>query len=123
MRTGIDIAKIERFNQKIDDEAFLTRVFTAKECEHIRSHRTEAGQAERMAGKFCAKEAVAKALGCGIGSGVNFIDIEILPNNDGAPVVFLHNYAEKIFSQMSAKEIAVSISHEAEYAVANCIII
>lgn len=123
MRTGIDITKIARFSQKIDDEVFLKRIFTAKEVEHILSHHTKEGQIERMAGKFCAKEAVAKALGTGIGSGVKFFDIEILPNKAGGPEVFLHNYAEKIFSQMSEKEIAVSISHEDEYAVANCVII
>ncbi len=123
MKTGIDIAKISRFQKLIDDENFLNRVFTKDEIEHINKNNTAQGKIERIAGKFCAKEAVSKALGGGIGDGVGFSDIEILPNEFGCPKVNLYGGAKILAEKIGLKEIEVSISHDTDYAIANCIII
>jgi len=123
MRTGIDIAKISRFDKLIADNTFLERVFTKKELAHIREHNTKQGQIERLAGKFCAKEAVSKTLGKGIGDGINFIDIEILPDELGRPTAMLYGKAKDLAQNLGFKQIEISISHDADYAVANCVLL
>ena len=48
-----------------------------------------------MTGKFCAKEAVLKLLGTGLDKGIKWTEIEILPDNNGKPNVFLSGTAQK----------------------------
>ena len=73
--SGIDLVEIERFRQLKPEilERFYKRVFTPGEIEHI------GGSFERAAGLFAAKEAIVKALGCGIGP-VSWQEVEILHN-------------------------------------------
>src|SRR5262249_33878143 len=72
---------------------------------------------ETMAGRWAAKEAVSKVLGLGVrGIGWREIEIERLPT--GAPAVRLHGRAASRATQLGMDRIAVSISHEADYAVA-----
>ncbi len=123
MRIGIDVAKLERFVKLVEKQSFLERVFTQKEIEHIFLHNTIEGKIERLAGKFCAKEAVCKAFGCGIADGVNFVDIEILPDTKGSPKVTLYNGAKKLMESLKLNQIEVSISHDNDIAVANCVAI
>ena len=123
MKTGIDVAKLERFEKLVENQAFLERVFTQKEIKHIFQHSTIAGKIERLAGKFCAKEAVCKALGCGIADGVNFRDIEILSDEKGCPKVMLYNGAKEMMEFLKLNQIEVSISHDGDIAVANCVAI
>ena len=64
LSSGVDLVEIERLQETIDrhGERFLTRVFTPLEL-------AEAGKSPAsLAARFAAKEAVAKALGCGIGA-------------------------------------------------------
>lgn len=75
-----------------------------------------------MAGKFAAKEAVAKALGLGIAGGVNFLGIVVLPDEAGAPTVSLNGETLAIFEKNGMKNIAVSISNTSEYATCVCLI-
>lgn len=123
MRAGIDIAKLSRFENLICDNTFLERVFTKKELAHIREHNTKRGQIERLTGKFCAKEAVSKALGKGIGDGINFIDIEILPDESGRPTAMLYGKAKDLAQNLGFNQIEISISHDTDYAVANCVLL
>lgn len=123
MRTGIDIAKLSRFENLITDNAFLKRVFTQQEVAHINEHKTAQGKIERMAGKFCAKEAVSKALGVGIGDGINFADIEILPDELGKPRVKLYRKAQEILVGLLITQIEISISHDGDFAIANCVML
>ncbi len=123
MRTGIDIAKISRFQKLVSDEAFLKRVFTKNEIEDIAKLNTTQGKIERIAGKFCAKEAVSKAFGVGIGDGIGFSDIEILHNELGCPKVNLYGGARDFAEKFGLKEIEISISHDTDYAIANCVIL
>ncbi len=72
LRSGIDlieIARLEGIRPEIR-ERFLRRVFTIQELEDARDSNLH------LAGRFAAKEAVAKALGCGIGP-VSWQEIEI----------------------------------------------
>lgn len=121
MKTGVDITLVKRFKKNLNNEKFLNKVFTKTEIDHILQHKTTKGMLERMAGKFCVKEAVGKALGTGISQGVRFTDIEVNINNDNRPYVVLYGRAKDIFEQ-SFKEIDVSISHDGGMAVAFCVL-
>jgi holo-[acyl-carrier protein] synthase len=110
---GVDIIKIDRIRRTIDrfGERFFRRVLTPGEQRYVR------GRAVTMAGRWAAKEAVSKVLGLGVrGIGWTEIEIERLPT--GAPAVRLHRRAARRAEQLGMGRIAVSISHEGEYAVA-----
>ena len=110
---GIDIIKVERIRAALDrfGSRFSRRVLTDAEQRYVRD------RPETMAGRWAAKEAVSKVLGLGVrGIGWREIEIERLPT--GQPSVRLHGRAEKRARQLRMDRVAVSISHESDYAVA-----
>lgn len=107
---GTDIVEIARVRKAMKNERFLARVFTQEECEWLRSRGEQADQS--AAGLFCAKEAIAKAIGTGFGPHLSFHDIEIGHTPLGAPVVL-----------RPQGEFLVSISHCREYATATALYI
>ena len=115
---GNDIAdcrRIERMMRKYGDQ-FLDHFLTPAE-------KTESkGRSSYCAGRWAAKEAVSKALGCGIGANCAFTDIEIIDNEAGKPEVKLSGAAEITAKNQKADRIHLSISHERHYAVATVIL-
>ncbi|MEK5394686.1 holo-ACP synthase [Paenibacillus sp. FSL K6-2859] len=87
---GHDVLEIERISEVMlrgQGEKFNQRILT--EQEYQLAEQRGGRLAEFVAGRFAAKEAVVKALGCGIGNVVGFQDIEILPDHKGKPEVTL----------------------------------
>ncbi len=123
MRVGNDLCRVDRFFELLKNKKFIDRVFTQKEFEHILLAKNAQKQVERMAGKFSAKEAVAKALGLGISEGVTFRTIEILPNEKGAPFVVLYDYAKSLFEENGFSEIEISISNTEDFASSVCVVV
>ncbi|UOQ44353.1 holo-ACP synthase [Halobacillus salinarum] len=110
---GVDLIEIDRINQSIKrNQRFVQRILTPEEF-NIYTGMKEKRQHEFLAGRFAAKEAVAKAFHTGIGK-LSFQDIEILPNPEGAPRVRVKGY-EKL-------TIWVSISHSLSHAMAQVIV-
>jgi holo-[acyl-carrier protein] synthase len=110
---GIDIIKVERIRAALEKfgSRFSKRVLTPAEQRYVRD------RPETFAGRWAAKEAVSKVLGLGVrGIGWREIEIERLPT--GQPAVRLHGRAEARSRQLGMVRIAVSITHEADYAVA-----
>ena len=109
--SGIDLVEIARFRQLKPEilARFYQRVFTPAEITYI-GRRFEAA-----AGIFAAKEAVVKALGCGIGP-VSWQEIEIRHNPDGMPQVELHGSALDLAHRIGLQQWSLSISHTHEYA-------
>jgi hypothetical protein len=70
-----------------------------------------------MAGRWAAKEAVSKVLGLGV-RGIGWRDIEIERLPTGQPAVKLHGRAGRRAEQLGMGRVAISISHESEFAVA-----
>lgn len=108
---GIDIIEIDRVAVAVARPRFKERVFTPAEREYC----DQARGAERYAGRFAAKEAIAKALGCGL----NWREVEILHGADGRPVPALHGAAA---ARLGDRRILLSISHCHHYAVAQAIV-
>ena len=111
--TGVDLIEIDRIDQVLDQHGqhYLDRVFTAEEIA-LSGRRVES-----LAGRFAAKEAVAKALGCGIGE-VAWKEIEILENEAGAPVLRLNGEAALKADALGVETWSVSISHSQSHAMA-----
>jgi holo-[acyl-carrier protein] synthase len=110
---GVDIVRVERIAGVLQRHPtrFEARVLTDAERAYVRA------RPENMAGRWAAKEAVSKVLGLGIrGIGWREIEIERLPT--GQPTVRLHGNAAQRAQHLGIAAIAVSITHEREFAVA-----
>lgn len=107
---GIDLVKTSRIKGFIDrfGERAFCRFLSANEIALVKNYRTAAGF-------WAAKEAFSKALGVGIGSKCSFFDIEIHKNEYGAPYI---KASKKVIEEFHIKDISLSITHEAEYAIA-----
>ncbi|MDN3650120.1 holo-ACP synthase [Reinekea marina] len=114
---GTDIVQIERIEKvyQKQGERFLKRLLTEKEREVFDARKQSMAF---LANRYAAKEAIAKALGTGIAKGVNFNDLEILPNEFGAPIVTLYGYALALFKEKGGQQVSISLSDEKDYAVA-----
>lgn len=116
---GTDIIEIARISDILSKGyKFLERLLTPNERKHLESIGMKQ---ESVASMWCAKEAVAKALGTGI-RGFEMKDIEILHDELGKPLVKLHANAEKTAERLGAGDVSLSISHCRDYAVAMCVI-
>ena len=114
--TGVDIIEIKRVEKVASSygDRFLKRIYTDDEIKYCR------GRAPQLASRFAAKEAVMKALGTGI-RGVGWRDVEVTRKRGMAPDIKLHGRAQKRASQIGLKELAISLSHSKEFAVASVI--
>ncbi len=113
---GVDIVEIERIQRSVNryGQRFLERVYTEAELELCCNRMPE------LAVRFAGKEAVMKALGTGRRA-VSWRDIEILRNKRNAPRVHLHGRARARARKLGITEIAVSLSHSRDYAIASVI--
>ena len=116
MQVGIDIEKIERFKMMLAEKS-QKKIFTQKEMEYFDKFTYKL---DHMAGCFCAKEAVSKALKVGLYGKINPIDIEILHEDNGAPYVNTQN--KKLQELLCGRAIDISISHTNDLATAICVI-
>lgn len=115
---GNDIIEISRIKNAIEyTPRFLAKNFTDKELEYF---NTKKHISQSVAGNFAAKEAVSKALGTGFRK-FGLLDIEVLRDEKGRPVVYLYGEAENIRKQKSIDCIWVTISHCKEYATSSAI--
>ncbi|MGB2186994.1 MAG: holo-ACP synthase [Akkermansiaceae bacterium] len=119
---GIDVVEVERIEASIAEfgERFSRRVFTEAERAYCES---QARPAIHYAARFAAKEAVAKALGTGIGKDVSWLDMEIRRRESGEPEVHLSGGAEAFGERNEVAEIKISLTHAKHYAAANAVVL
>ena len=113
LRTGVDLIETNRIAEAIErhGERFLTRVFT--ELERKECH----GRVTSLAARFAAKEAAAKALGCGIGD-VSWLEIEVRSDERKAPYLVLSGEGERLAKQLGLTTWSVSLSHTESQSIA-----
>lgn len=106
LRCGIDSIEIERVEEGIErfGEKFLNRFFTAGERLDCQD------QPHRLAARLTGKEAVAKALGTGIGE-VSWREIEIRCDERGRPTLHLHGAAAKVSESLGLTQWDISLTH------------
>ena len=114
----LDISRIEGVYQR-RGRRFCEKILTPYELERMDRQKNPI---RFLAKRFCAKEAVSKALGTGMKSGVSFLQIEIRRNNKGVPDVRLSQEALEVFKRSKASKLSLSISDEKDYAVAFAIL-
>ena len=119
--SGVDIAEVPRIRTSIErfGDRFLHRIYTDGEisyCDH------KANRFESYAARFAAKEAGMKALGTGWSQGVRWRDIEVVRRKGQRPTIQFHGQAAIIATQLGTKNIALSITHTSEQALAHVIL-
>jgi holo-[acyl-carrier protein] synthase len=112
MRLGVDLAEIARISRIAAHPGGRRLVFTAAELAHADTLGRRRAN-EYLAGRFCAKEAVAKVLGRGLGQGLVWRDIEVLGDRYGAPSVTLRGGARAVAGKARIDRVDVSLSHQA----------
>jgi len=114
MKIGTDIIHIDRIKRLLEkyDETFKKRFLCDTEIKSLK-------KVESVAGYWAAKEAISKALGCGIGAKLSFHDIIISKNSLGAPMFTLSKEAQSLHN---IKETSLSISHDGGFAIAVVVI-
>ena len=113
---GIDIVEIPRMRRILErTPSFARRCFSEAECDYCFSTMDPA---KGFAARFAAKEAVVKALGCGFSEGIGVRDIEVARNSRGRPQAVLHGRAAEVAAELGIDEIALSMSHTENDAVA-----
>jgi holo-[acyl-carrier protein] synthase len=113
LATGIDLIEINRVEKALQrhGQRFLSRIFTPAELAEC------GGRVDSLAARFAAKEAVAKALGTGIGRvGWQEIEIERGPANE--PTLLLTGKAAQLADEIGLNTWSVSLSHTHTHALA-----
>ncbi len=112
LSVGVDLIEIVRVEWAVgrQGQRFFDRIFTPQEQDYC------AGRIPSLAGRFAIKEAVAKALGTGIGD-VAWTDIETICDENGRPMLKLHNHAAELAEAAGLHEWSISISHTDTHAI------
>ncbi|GIP63154.1 holo-ACP synthase [Virgibacillus pantothenticus] len=118
MDIGIDLSQISEFKHIIKSAKYKQFLYTERELLQVNDYSLEK-KIESLVGKFCAKEAVVKALGTGFLSNdlIKWKDIEILKRENGNPFVLLYNNAQILFNSKGYTDIKVTITHKKDYAI------
>ena len=119
---GIDVVEVERIASSMAEfgERFATRVFTPAERDYCAAQRRPE---LHFAARFAAKEAVAKALGTGIGKDLGWLDMEIVRKPSGEPEVRLSGAGGEFAERHGIAEIKVSLTHARDYAAASAVVL
>jgi holo-[acyl-carrier protein] synthase len=117
---GIDLVDFPRIEGMIErhGDRFLNRIFTAAEQQYARGHRNSV---EKYAGRFAAKEAILKLVGTGWRGKIAWTDIEVVNDPAGRPEVRLSGEVEKIAEKLGVRQISISITHTANFAIASAV--
>ena len=107
---GIDIEKVERFNDW--DDKMLERVFAKGEIEYSNRFKNSV---EHLCGFFSVKEAFVKALD---NKKIEYKKIEVMHSVTGKPYISVNSYVTGLLNDAGYSTIEISISHCKDYAAA-----
>ena len=113
IRSGVDLIEVDRIGRAIlrHGKRFFDRFYTNQELIDAQ------GYIPALAARFAAKEAVAKALGTGIGD-VGWKEIEIVNGPQRQPLLRLNGRAHKLAESLGITDWSISLSHTNEHAIA-----
>jgi len=119
---GTDIVEIQRIASALERQGdkFVQRILT--ESEFV-EYQARGNSVAFLAKRFAAKEAIAKALGTGIGRGISFQHMIVSNNSEGAPQSELQANAAERLKQLGGSQVLLSLSDEKNYALAYVAII
>ena len=122
--TGVDVAEVARVRAALENPEtgarFKARVFTAGEQRYCEARGV--GRYQSYAARFAAKEATMKALGHGWGRHIGWLDIEVVREPDGRPVVRLHGKGLACAAAAGATRIHLALTHTREIAIAHVVL-
>ncbi|MCH9631852.1 MAG: Holo-[acyl-carrier-protein] synthase [Chlamydiae bacterium] len=114
---GTDILEVLRFKKVLEKHSkrLIQRLFSVEEYEYCLKHKDATAH---LAVRFSAKEAIAKALGCGFGKNLSFKDIVIDKEPNGRPTV---KFSKRAMEKFQNPQVKVSMSHCQKYVTATAI--
>ena len=112
---GCDLTSVARIRKAVEQQPFVDKVFTAEEQFEAAQYRDPG---DYYAGRWAAKEAAAKALGCGFGGRCAPVEIEILHGDAGEPVLRFSGQAAAAIQERGCSRWHLSLSHDAGLAMA-----
>lgn len=120
---GTDIIEVSRIRSALEKyPGFKTRVYTEHEVAFCEDKKNETAKYISYAERFAAKEALAKALGTGLGKDIFFKDIEVQNMPSGQPLVKLSQKAQELLIKKGPFDLKISLSGTKELAIAFVII-
>jgi holo-[acyl-carrier protein] synthase len=121
MGVGVDAVEIARVRTACErTPGLLGRLFTERERATCTSRCGDLRYGG-LAGRFAAKEAVAKAFGTGV-RGFGWRDVEVLSDDLGRPGVRLHGAAAELGARLGVVTVHLSLTTSAELAIANVVL-
>lgn len=119
--TGIDIVEVKRIEQAFQrwGNKFLKKFLRAEEIEYCMK---QSNPAPSIAARFAGKEAISKAFGTGIGTKLNWHDLEIIHGEHSRPIVKLHGKATDLLTELGGKTPHISLTHSKGQAAALAVI-
>jgi holo-[acyl-carrier protein] synthase len=114
---GIDLVEVDRLRSSVKKfgDKFLNRIFTENEIKYC---QTKFNSFQHYAVRFAAKEALLKAIGTGLRSGMTWHQIEIVNDTQGKPSIMTYGECQKILQKLEIKKIELSLSHTKDHGVA-----
>lgn len=114
LTVGVDLSEVARVEALIVryGARFLDRVFTADEQAYCH------GRVTSLAARFAIKEAVAKALGTGMGEQVTWREVEVVNDAQGRPLLLLHGKTRAYADSQGLNHWSISLSHTQALAIA-----
>ncbi len=119
---GVDLVQIPRMRRVLErwQDRFLRRVFTDAEIAYCQKRRDPV---PHLAARFAAKEAALKALGIGLRLGVSWRELEVRRERGQPPVLVLSGRTRSIGEAQGARRLLLSLTHEGDYAFAQCVLV
>ncbi len=110
--SGVDIIEVARIERGLSrhGQRFLDRFFTPQEQAYCE------GRITSLAGRFAVKEAVAKAIGTGIGD-IRWVEVEVVCDGRRRPELVLHGQAQTLAAELGLTHWSISLSHTQTHAV------
>lgn len=118
---GVDLVEVSRVKaiHRRHGKKVLDRMLTREEQYYCLS---KSDPYPSVAARVAAKEAVAKAMGTGMGASLKWVSVSVNILPSGAPEIVLDAAAKKLLKKLRAKKVLISLSHTGDMAIAMAVL-